>query len=1134
MTRIPKHQLDEVKRTVSLLALAQSQGHKFKKRGTDSYACLCPFHTEKTPSMVITPAKNLYHCFGCGAAGSVIDWQMNTNQQGLPAAMAFLRGQLTGEGAPSTSSLTVRPGVEASAPVRATLADLDDDGQALLNQVIDFYHRQLLDSSEAKAWLVQRGLTHPELITHFRLGYAGSHGVSGESGLLPSPDSKQGKLLRARLAGLGVLRATTKQDHFRGCVVVPVVGWEQSANVAQRGRVLQLYGRRTQADYKILKGSPKHLYLPSPLGGVWNEAALAASSEIILCEALIDAMTFWCAGYRQVIAAYGANGFTADHLAALRYHGVNRVLIAFDRDEAGDRGAASVAAQLLAAGIDAWRVRFLPGQDANAYALNSGNPENALGLALQQAQWMGDGAGPNVVFAHESATTPAATGGAPTTDRLAADPVKPVSAQPAPQASRPTSVSSLAVPAGAPASSASEVSAGELSANGELLMRCGPRVWRVRGWQKNSVAEVMKVNVQVRDDTTGAFHVDSLDMYHAKQRQGYINLAAVELGGETSVIKRECGRLLLMLEQKQDEIRLAAGQVASGAVTLSAEDERAALALLTSPDLASRITTDLAACGVVGEHTNLLTGYLAAVSRKLANPLAVLIQSSSAAGKSSLMDAVLSLMPPEERVQYSAMTGQSLYYLGENSLQHKILAIAEEEGVRQAAYALKLLQSDGELNIASTGKNEQSGELVTREYRVKGPVMLMLTTTAIDVDEELLNRCLVLTVNESREQTQAIQALQRHKQTLAGLLGESEKAYLTTQHQNAQRLLRPLKVVNPYADRLTFLSDKTRTRRDHMKYLTLIQAITLLHQYQREITRVNHRGQVIEYIEVTAADIALANRLAHEVLGRTLDEMPPQTRRLLVGLQGWVGEQAQRQALKAEELRFTRREVRAALGWGDTQLKIHLARLLEMEYLLLFRRGLTYEYSLLWDGDERDGPHLCGLLDVAGLPEMSASTAGNVNRSGSDAERSVAGRGAVGGRSAGKDKPSDHATPGLVTQPVGVAANTVIKEKNNDGMCSAAPKGEAAVTDNGEKYQNGQLKTAGNVNRSGSGGKRSASGRGVVGGRSAGKDKPSDHATPGLVIQPVGITPNTVIKEKTNAATAASLPTGAHREVTHG
>ncbi|MBD2782689.1 DNA primase, partial [Xenorhabdus sp. 38] len=346
------------------------------------------------------------------------------------------------------------------------------------------------------------------------------------------------------------------------------------------------------------------------------------------------------------------------------------------------------------------------------------------------------------------------------------------------------------------------------------------------------------------------------------------------------------------------------------------------------------------------------------VSRKLPKPLAVLIQSSSAAGKSSLMDAVLNLIPEEERIQYSAMTSQSLFYLGETNLQHKILAIAEEEGVRQAAYALKLLQSDGELTMASTGKDEATGNLVTKSYTVKGPVMLMLTTTAIDVDEELLNRCLVLTVNESREQTEAIHAMQRQKQTLEGLLAENERDYLTALHQNAQRLLKPLNVVNPYASQLTFLSDKTRTRRDHMKYLTLIQSIALLHQYQRDIKTAEHRGRKLEYLEVTKDDITLANRLAHEILGRTLDEMPPQTRRLLMLIQAWVRDSGQ----PRHEMIFTRKQLRDAVQWGDTQLKVHLSRLVEMEYLLLHRRGLTFAYELLFDGDGSDAAHLNGLI----------------------------------------------------------------------------------------------------------------------------------------------------------------------------
>ena len=128
------------------------------------------------------------------------------------------------------------------------------------------------------------------------------------------------------------------------------------------------------------------------------------------------------------------------------------------------------------------------------------------------------------------------------------------------------------------------------------------------------------------------------------------------------------------------------------------EPERAAaLELLKSPDLLGRILEDFNACGIVGEATNKMTGYLAAVSRKLDRPLAVIIQSTSAAGKSTLMESILAFIPEEERVKYSAMTGQSLYYLGETNLKNKVLAIVEEEGAERASYALKLLQSEGEL-----------------------------------------------------------------------------------------------------------------------------------------------------------------------------------------------------------------------------------------------------------------------------------------------------------------------------------------------------------------------------------------------------------------------------------------------------
>ena len=305
----------------------------------------------------------------------------------------------------------------------------------------------------------------------------------------------------------------------------------------------------------------------------------------------------------------------------------------------------------------------------------------------------------------------------------------------------------------------------------EIAITLGDRRYRVRGLAKNLSYDVLKVNLlAARGD---GFHVDTLDLYAARQRAVFIKQAADEMGVKEDVVKHDLGHVLRKLEELQDEqIRkaLEPKKPRSPSATKSAPRRST---LLNDPRLLDRILDDFERCGVVGEETNKLVGYLAAVSRQLESPLAVMVQSSSAAGKSSLMEAVLAFVPEEERVQYSAMTGQSLFYMGETDLKHKVLAIVEEEGAARAAYALKLLQSEGVLTIASTGKDPATGRLVTHQYRVEGPVMIFLTTTAIDLDEELLNRCLVLTVNEDREQTQAIHRLQREAQTLEGLLARA-------------------------------------------------------------------------------------------------------------------------------------------------------------------------------------------------------------------------------------------------------------------------------------------------------------------------------------------------------------------------
>jgi DNA primase len=255
-----------------------------------------------------------------------------------------------------------------------------------------------------------------------------------------------------------------------------------------------------------------------------------------------------------------------------------------------------------------------------------------------------------------------------------------------------------------------------------------------------------------------------------------------------------------------------------------------------------------------------------------------------------------------------------------------------------------------------------------------------------------MNRCLVLAVDEGREQTRAIHERQRMKRTLAGLQARQEKRDILTLHQNAQRLLQPLAVVNPYADRLTFLDDRTRTRRDHEKYLTLIDTIALLHQHQRPIQTLAQGDRTVSYIEATAADILKATKLAHEVLGRSLDELPPQTRRLLAEIGLLVQKRAAEQKLTRRAVRFTRRELRGATGWGDTQLKVHLARLVDMELVLMHRgHAGVFDYELVYDGDHSGSPHLSGLIDPQALGHDY-----DASRSGVNDARSAPGRGAVG------------------------------------------------------------------------------------------------------------------------------------------
>ena len=769
---------------------------------------------------------------------------------------------------------------EMEEPEKKPLAKTDIQSQKLLAHAIDFYHKTLLRTPKALAFLQRKGLDNIQTIEKYTIGY--SDRAFGRS--IPDGQLKAGKEMRQGLQAVGILKGSGHET-FYGSLVIPLLD--------RQGRIVDAYG--TKIGRGLRRGAKRYTSL------------IEENNPAILEEKFKTKL-------EQIVKSQGTNEPTQeDALPVLK------------TPECG-------LAPLGETKLDVDMGETL-NQQETPYSVSEKEPFTKL---------------ENERNNESSIKEPI-----PKCEDVKNEEKEDVQKKPDTKS---------------------------LAQNDEVTIQYGERKWRIRGVGRNLSYNTLKLNLLVSNEAS--LYVDSFDLYLARHRKAFIAEAARELNVQEKMIKRDVGRIILELEEVQDRLIKAALESQNPIVEISPDEKREAKNLLNDPNLLERIVEDFHNCGIVGENDNLLIGYLAAVSRKLDKPLAVVIQSSSAAGKTSLMDAVLAFVPTEEKLSFSAMTGQSLYYLGEEGIKNKVLAIAEGDGIDKATYALKLLQSEGELAIASTNK-DSNGRLVAETYKAKGPTAIMLTTTAHNLDEELLNRAIVLTVNEDREQTRAIQRFQRQSQSIEGVFNNRNKKAIERVQQNAQRLLRSIVVVNPYADKLTFTSNRTRTRRDQTKYLGLINSIALLRQFQRPIKTICHQGETIEYIEVQIEDIEVANRLAAFALGKSLSELAPQTKRLLSMLNEMVEREKENQEIEQEEVRFTRRQAREFTGLSYDQVTTHLKRLVQFEYLLVHRggRGQSFVYELMYNGQlENDEQGLLGLIDTKTLQSVNTTSNSEDNK----------------------------------------------------------------------------------------------------------------------------------------------------------
>jgi hypothetical protein len=485
--------------------------------------------------------------------------------------------------------------------------------------------------------------------------------------------------------------------------------------------------------------------------------------------------------------------------------------------------------------------------------------------------------------------------------------------------------------------------------------------YRVTGLQSFNL-DRLRITLKASKTGNCLFHIDTLDLYYAKARQTYCEDCIRLFQLKDVDLQPEINGLIALLEVERVRMQ---GEKDKGALRRRPEmteaDKQEALEALKDKNLLQNILKDFESLGIVGENNNKLIGYIATISRLLADPFGVLILSRSGAGKTFLQDAVCKFIPEENVIQYTRLTGQALFYRDKDALKNKVLAIEEEEGMMQAIYSIRTLLSAQKLSIASTRTDAKTGKLCVDEYTVYGPTVVMLSTTNPEcLDPETKQRFLILTIDESREQTQNILKIQRLKNTVTWHKTTVDDSTITKLHHNMQRLLKPLKPIFPDNLKVEFPPYCLQSRREQQKYLSFIKSIMLLHQYQRKQGSMKRMdGNTHECVVVTKEDVDTALHLGKEIFIRNVDDVSPTGRSLLTGIIGYlIGQSEHIKKVQPDnkpdvyEIPFTRKQLRHHLGWSEAHIRRNIEHLVDLGYVGIVNgaKGATFRYILLDDG----------------------------------------------------------------------------------------------------------------------------------------------------------------------------------------
>jgi len=891
-------EIPQIKQQLEITTLAE---HLNIQINTKTKRALCPFHSDKTPSLQFSKGKQIATCFSSNCNAGTMDVISLTEKKlniSTHEALNYLTKLITNQ-APSNNKKQT-PMIESP-----TLISSQDQINTF-KEVFSYFETAFLASGSAQSYAKQRMLNIKTLTIGYNAGTF-HHGELNNTELISTYQK------------LGLLNKTNSGYTSFGLASL-VFGLRDKQN-----KVTGMYFRAVEPRPSKFKNRKfeKHLYLKNRTG-LYPNYPNPNTQKIILTESIIDAATLQSypealEGY-EILALYGTNGLTSEHTLALsQLVNLEEIILFFDGDNAGTQANKkhSVYLQDLFPSVKISIVETLEDEDINSIAQahdlsrDNGKPEIFTKLLKERT-----------VFKPKTLVKQASSETVSPSERLSSK---------REQSSRSYEKEKNSLPNGLITSNPNKIT-----------YQTDTAKYYIKGGIRKDL-DSLKVTLVIEHNEYKSKSRNKLDLYEDKQTDKIARESAEKLGLRADLIEFDLNTLTDLLDEYRESTALTNSEE-KREVIIPKEQKDKCFKFLKSKKLLFNINDLIGKSGVVGEESNRLFLFGIASTYKMENTLHALIQGSSGSGKTHLLATIMDFMPPEDTINLTRVTESSFYNYGEHDLSNKLIGMEDFDGLEEKAeLAFRELMSKGEISSSTSGKNEHTGQISAYVKTVYGPIASLSATTKGEIYEDNMSRCFLISVDESAEQTQRIIKYQNSR--AAGLIDTKKGKEIRDFLRDCIRLLKPLDVINPFANRIDLPSEAHKIRRLNELFQSYVKQMTLLNQYQRKI---DLQGRLI----TDKQDVRIAVEIMFDSIILKVDELDGSLRLFYERLKEYVQAKSKGSRSVGTSYEFEQREIRQEFRVSKSQMQRHINNLLELEYITktYVSARNTFHYKIAyWD-----------------------------------------------------------------------------------------------------------------------------------------------------------------------------------------